>query len=111
MADDAKTEDLQYKKDEVVQGGDLEGGESFATYALEDNDTSDYYAAGKEYRTYANETDKPQWSDEEKKLLGLLPKDDDKDSEEKPKAPGSPSVDARVTNDPKIPAAPTAPSK
>lgn len=44
-------------------------------FALEDNDLSGYVGVSPEYRTYANETDKPMLSDDEKAFMkdrGLL---------------------------------------
>lgn len=54
----------------------------------------DFYGVGSEYKNYANETDKPRWSDEEKKALGLTEKDTDEkkdDEKEEPKAPATPA--------------------
>lgn len=101
MADE-KTEDKQDFEDKLRNGGDLDGDPSQATYALEDNEVGDFYAAGKEYRTYANETDKPIWTDEERKLLGL--------DKGEVKAEAKEAKDARVTDDPKVPNQPAPPA-
>jgi hypothetical protein len=104
--------------DQVAQihNADLEGGPDLKEhYALEGNKVDDYYAAGQEYRSYANETDKPVWSDEEKKILGIdqaSVKEEAKVEEEKKveEAASTPPSSTTPTT-PKAPAAPAAPSK
>lgn len=98
-----------------INNADLEGGADLKKhYALEDNDVEDFYSTGQEYRAYANDTDKPVWTEEEKKLLGidkdsLAKKDEEEEKSEE--APVQAPAASTTQSAPKAPAAPAAPSK
>jgi len=57
-------------------------------FTIEGNDTSGYVGVDPEYRNYANETDRPYLTDEEREQLvatGQIPGAADEESDEEPK--------------------------